>query len=156
MVLDAVLKTLHILAVVLWVGGMVFAHFYLRPSLVEFDPPTRLALMCAVLKRFFAHVIWASVIVLVTGLWMIGRAAKTMVQAGIDFSMPLGWTVMATLGVVMVIIFFVIRFRLYPPMVKAVSTADWPSAATALAHVRKWVTVNMVLGIIVVVVASMY
>ena len=53
MVLDALLKTLHVLAVVLWVGGMVFAHFYLRPSLTEFDPPTRLALMCSVLKRFF-------------------------------------------------------------------------------------------------------
>ncbi|MBC7202828.1 MAG: CopD family protein [Pusillimonas sp.] len=156
MVLDALLKTLHILAVVLWVGGMIFAHFYLRPSLAELDPPTRLGLMCGVLKRFFAHVLWASIIVLVSGLWMIGRAAKTMVQAGMDFNMPLSWTIMATLGIVMIIIFFVLRFRLYPPMVEAVSTADWPMAATALARVRRWVVVNMVLGLVVVVVASMY
>jgi|TARA_R100001143_G_scaffold58968_2_gene57296 uncharacterized membrane protein len=156
MVLDSLLKTLHILAVLLWVGGMVFAHFYLRPSLAEFDPPTRLALMSNVLKRFFAHVLWASLVVLVTGLWMIGRAAKTMVQAGLDFNMPVSWTIMATLGIVMVVIFFVIRFRLYPPMTEAVSTADWPSAAVALGRVRKWVTVNMVLGLIVVVVASMH
>mgnify|MGYP003140966590 CR=1 FL=1 len=99
MVLDALLKTLHVLAVVLWVGGMVFAHFYLRPSLTEFDPPTRLALMCSVLKRFFGHVLWAALIVLATGLWMIGRAAKVMVQAGMEFNMPLAWTIMATLGV---------------------------------------------------------
>ena len=63
---------------------------------------------------------------------------------------------MATLGVVMIVIFFVIRFRFYPPMVEAVSTADWPSAAAALSRVRKWVTVNMVLGLVIVVVASMY
>ncbi|RIY38970.1 CopD family protein [Neopusillimonas maritima] len=156
MVLDALLKTLHVLAVVLWVGGMVFAHFYLRPSLTEFDPPTRLALMCSVLKRFFGHVLWAALIVLATGLWMIGRAAKVMVQAGMEFNMPLAWTIMATLGVVMIVIFFVIRFRFYPPMVEAVSTADWPSAAAALSRVRKWVTVNMVLGLVIVVVASMY
>ncbi len=150
------MKTLHVLAVVLWVGGMIFAHFYLRPSLAEFDPPTRLALMCGVLKRFFAHVQWAAIIVLVTGLWMIGRAAKALVQAGMEFNMPLSWTVMATLGIVMMIIFFIIRCRLYPPMAKAVSTADWPLAATALARVRKWVTVNMILGLIVIVVALMH
>ena len=41
-------------------------------------------------------------------------------------------------------------------MAKAVSTADWPLAATALARVRKWVTVNMILGLIVIVVALMH
>ena len=29
----ALLKAVHVLAVVLWVGGMAFAHFFLRPAL---------------------------------------------------------------------------------------------------------------------------
>ena len=28
----ATLKLLHILAIVVWIGGMVFAHFFLRPA----------------------------------------------------------------------------------------------------------------------------
>ena len=32
--------TLHLLAVVIWVGGMFFAHFMLRPSAIEkLEPP---------------------------------------------------------------------------------------------------------------------
>ena len=43
---------------------------------------------------------------------MIGRVAKTSVQSGGSFSMPLTWTVMASLGVVMVALFGHIRFSL--------------------------------------------
>ena len=38
----ALLKALHVLAVVLWVGGMAFAHFFLRPALATLEPPQRL------------------------------------------------------------------------------------------------------------------
>ena len=34
----------HILAAVIWVGGMFFAHMVLRPSAGLLDSPTRLAL----------------------------------------------------------------------------------------------------------------
>ena len=47
-------KLLHLLAVLLWVGGMFFAHFILRPAAVEaLEAPQRLKLMDAVLRRFF-------------------------------------------------------------------------------------------------------
>ena len=29
----ATLKTLHVLSIIVWIGGMVFAHFFLRPPL---------------------------------------------------------------------------------------------------------------------------
>ncbi|EFK95682.1 membrane protein [sediment metagenome] len=45
----ALLKALHVLAVVLWVGGMAFAHFFLRPALATLEPPHRLRLMHVVL-----------------------------------------------------------------------------------------------------------
>ena len=50
--LMALLKAAHVLAVVVWVGGMAFAHFFLRPSLVLLEPPSRVKLMHAVLFAF--------------------------------------------------------------------------------------------------------
>ena len=37
------LKTLHVLAIVVWIGGMVFAHFFLRPAAARLEPPVRCA-----------------------------------------------------------------------------------------------------------------
>ncbi len=58
---------LHALAAAIWVGGMAFAHFCLRPSVRMLDPPQRLTVMAAVLGRFFAFVWGAIVTLLVTG-----------------------------------------------------------------------------------------
>ena len=49
------LKLIHVLAVILWVGGMAFAHFFLRPSLQTLEAPVRLRLLHAVMKRFFGR-----------------------------------------------------------------------------------------------------
>ena len=42
---EIVLKTLHVSSLIVWIGGMVFAHFFLRPSLAVLEPPQRLALV---------------------------------------------------------------------------------------------------------------
>ena len=65
--LYAILKTLHLLSVIVWIGGMVFAHFFLRPALAQFEPPVRVRLMHAVLARFFGAVLVAVALVLATG-----------------------------------------------------------------------------------------
>ncbi len=41
----ATLKTLHVLSIIVWIGGMVFAHFFLRPAFAQLKPPVRLRLM---------------------------------------------------------------------------------------------------------------
>ena len=87
------LKLVHVLSIIVWVGGMVFAHFFLRPAAQSLEPPQRVRLMHDVLQRFFAAVTAAVVLVLGSGLWMIGRAAKQAVQTGGVFSMPLDWTI---------------------------------------------------------------
>ncbi|MCY1375181.1 Copper resistance protein D [compost metagenome] len=78
---------------------------------------------------------------------MIGRVAKESVQAGLSFNMPLGWTVMATLGILMVVIFGHIRFALFKRLTRAVSASDWPAGGAALASIRTWVGVNLILGV---------
>lgn len=151
----AILKTLHLFAIIVWIGGMVFAHFFLRPAIGVLEPATRVRLMHTVLGRFFNAVLAAATLTLVTGVWMIGRMAKQMVQAGVGFNMPLEWTVMATLGIVMVLIFGHIRFSLYKRLNRAVQALDWSAGAAALAQIRLWVVVNLVLGVLIVLVTML-
>ena len=150
--LYAALKTLHLLTIIVWIGGMVFAHFFLRPALVHLEPPARLRLMQDVLGRFFSAVVLAVVLVWVSGTWMIGRVAKQTVQAGAHFTMPVEWMIMAALGGVMTLVFVYIRWVLYSRLGRAVSAADWPAGSAALAGIRQWVSVNLVIGVVIVLV----
>jgi uncharacterized membrane protein len=153
--LYATLKTLHLLSIIVWIGGMVFSHFFLRPAAAMLEPQVRLRLMHDVLGRFFRAVLWASLLVLGSGLWMLGRVARQVVQSGGRFEMPLSWTIMTVLGIAMVAIFMHIRFALFRRLGRAVAAADWAAGATALAQIRTWVALNLGLGIVVVVVTLM-
>lgn len=148
----AALKLAHVLAVVVWIGGMVFAHFFLRPAALKLEPPQRIRLMHGALQRFFAAVLVSIVVILVSGLWMIGRVAKESVQAGLGFNMPLDWTIMATLGIVMMAIFGHIRFALFKRLSKAVASSDWAAGGAALASIRTWVGINLAIGVVIIVV----
>lgn len=149
----AALKLIHVLAVVFWVGGMAFAHTCLRPSLQQLQAPERQRLMHAVLSRFFSGVLVAALLVLASGLWMIGRVAKESVQAGVSFAMPLDWIVMAVLGIAMIAIFGHIRFALFKRFTRAVMASDWALGGQVLASIRLWVLINLVIGVAVIAVA---
>lgn len=150
--IDAILKTVHVLSIVVWIGGMVFGHFFLRPAVAQLDPPVRLHLMHDVLGRFFQAVLVASLLTLFSGVWMLGRVAKQVVQSGGSFEMPLAWTVMAALGVAMVAIFIHIRFALFKGLGRAVAASEWSAGDVALAQIRTWVSINLGLGVLVLVV----
>jgi uncharacterized membrane protein len=66
--------------------------------------------------------------------------------------MPMEWMVMASLGVLMVLIFGHIRFALYKKLTRAVNAQDWPAGAAVLASIRTGVSVNLVLGVLIVLV----
>ncbi len=149
----AILQLIHVLAVVVWVGGMAFAHFFLRPAAQFLEPPLRIRLMHGVLQRFFAAVLVIIVLVLGTGLWMIGRVAKESVQAGLSFNMPLDWTIMLVLGIVMMAIFGHIRFALFKRLARAVEASDWPAGGAVLASIRTWVGINLAIGVVIIAVA---
>ena len=151
----ASLKTLHVLSIIVWIGGMVFAHFFLRPAVAPLEPSVRLRLMHDVLGRFFHAVLIASLLTLASGVWMLGRVARQVVQSGGSFEMPLSWTIMAVLGVVMVAIFMHIRFALYKRLSRAVAAAEWAAGGTAMAQIRKWVSINLGLGVLVLLVTLM-
>jgi uncharacterized membrane protein len=149
----ALLKVAHVLAIVLWVGGMLFAHFFLRPALVALEPAPRLRLMQAVLDRFLGAVLVAVLVVLSSGVMMIGEVRQQVLDTGGHFSMPLSWSVMAALGLLMTAVFGHVRWPLFKRLSRALETADLAAAAAALAQIRSWVMANLVIGLVVIVVA---
>ena len=148
----ATLKTLHLLSIIVWIGGMVFVHFFLRPVVAKLEPAVRLRLMHDVLGRFFQAVLAASLLTLVTGVWMLGRVAKQVVQSGGSFEMPLAWTLMAVIGVAMVAVFMHIRLVLYKRLSRAVGASDWVAGGAALEQTRNWIAINLGLGVLVLLV----
>lgn len=150
--LYAILKAVHVLSIILWIGGMAFAHLCLRPAAASLEPPVRLKLLHDVMGRFFGLVLWASLLTLGSGVWMLGRVAKQVVQSGGSFQMPWAWTAMAVLGVLMVAIFMHIRFALYKRLSHAVQASDWAAGGAAMAQIRQWVLVNLCIGVVVVLV----
>jgi uncharacterized membrane protein len=144
---DALLRTVHVLAVVLWVGGMAFAHFFLRPALATLEPPQRLRLMHALLGRFLAAVAVAIGLIAASGLWLIGRAAGVAAQGGGTFTWPPDWAVMTAVGTLMIALFGYIRTVLFARLARAVSASDWPAGGAALLHIRRWVGINLALGV---------
>jgi uncharacterized membrane protein len=150
--LYSVLQTVHVLSIIVWIGGMVFTHFFLHPAASQLQGPVKVRFMCDVLSRYFQAVLVVSLLTLASGVWMLGRVAKQAVQSGAGFDMPLAWTVMAVLGVLMVALFMHIRFVLYKRLVKAVAASDWAAGSAALVKIRSWVAVNLGLGVVVLLV----
>ena len=139
-----ILVMLHVLAVVIWVGGMLFAHMQLRPiAASQLEPPVRLKLWVGVFGRFFPWV-WASIItILVTGFWIIN------IYGGFK-GLGMHINVMMATGIIMMLIFFHVFFSPYKKLKMAVAAEDWPAAGAQLAQIRTLVGINMIRGVLTV------
>jgi uncharacterized membrane protein len=151
----AILRSIHLLAVVVWVGGMFFAHYCLRPAAAALEPPVRVTLMRDALRRFLDIVFVAALLVLLSGGWMITTTTRASTRAGLGFAMPIDWHVMVTLGVVMIAIYGYIRFAVFKALDRAVTAREWPAAAAALTRIRRLVVVNLVLAVVIIVVTRL-
>jgi len=151
----ALVKTLHLLAVVVWLGGMFFAHFCLRPAAMALPPAQRVPLMASALGRFFRAVAASIGLIFVSGGWMLWHVATNTHRTGAPFNMPLEWLVMTVLGVTMMLIFGHIRFALYKRLQRAVAAQDWPAGGEALVAIRGWVAINLAIGAVILLVVTM-
>lgn len=140
---------LHLLAAVIWVGGMFFAYMALRPvaaSLLE--PPLRLPLWSETFARFFPWV-WASVFTLLaTGLWMVFSVYGGFGKVGFHIHL------MTALGTLMILLYMHVFFAPYQGIKKALAAGDVPEAGRRLAQIRIIIAINLSLGLIVTVIAS--
>ena len=132
--------TLHLIGVIVWVGGMFFAHMALRPAVnAQLQPPVRLPLMHQILKVFFRWVWLSMVLILATGFWVFLGIMKG--QA------PMYIHLMAGFGLLMAGIFLYIYFAPFKAMGEALETNDLPKAGARMALIRRLIGINLILGL---------
>ena len=130
---------LHLAAAVFWMGGMAFMVLALRPAAhAQLQPPQRLPLMLQVMRRFFTVVIASIVVLLATGGPLLMQVPGA--QA------PRGWHVMASLGVLMVLVFGHIFFGPFRRARAAVAAQDWPEGGKRMNQIALLVKVNLAIG----------
>lgn len=144
----ALFKLMHLLSVLIWVGGMFFAYVVLRPAALEvLEAPQRLRLWDAVLRRFFNWVWVAMGVSLVSGLYMIYLyGGVTHVPHYVHF--------MLVSGVAMMTIFGYVFFVCYVPLSLYVAKQHWMEAGEQLVWIRRLVGLNLVLGLLTVCVVK--
>jgi uncharacterized membrane protein len=151
----AILRSIHLLAVIAWVGGMFFVIACLRPAVAVLEPPQRIALMRATLARFIDIAGVAALLVLASGAWMIATTTRTTVKAGIGVALPIDSLAMVVLGLFMIVVYGYIRLVPWKRLQHAADARAWPDAAAALARIRALVILNVVLGLAIVVVTRL-
>jgi uncharacterized membrane protein len=139
---------LHLISVVVWVGGMFFAYLALRPVAASvLEPPQRLTLWAGVFDKFFPWV-WLSVaLILGSGLYMIDLMAW--------FEAPYFVLVMFASGVVMMLIFAHVFFAPYKRLKRAVANQDWKTGGTALGQIRMMIGINLGIGLLTITVSML-
>lgn len=141
------LKLLHLAAAIVWLGGMSFMLLALRPAAQALlEGPVRARLMGRVWQRFFIAVWLAIAVLLASGSHLYAAAFRAAREASGVGSVPLGWQMMALLGVAMMLIFGHIHFAGFRRFKRAVAAEQWPQAAQAAAQIHKLVITNFVLG----------
>ena len=149
MSINSVTIVLHMLSVVVWVGGMFFAYMCLRPvAAAQLEPPARLTLWVGTFGKFFPFVWLSVVLLLLTGYMMIFNLFGGMGNA------PLYVHLMNGVGSVMILIYMHVFFAPYGRLKKAVAAQDWPSGGKSLAQIRVLVGVNTTLGLLTIIIAA--
>ncbi len=140
-------KLAHLVAAILWMGGMAFMLLALRPAAVKLlEPPARLMLMGAVWKRFFLVVMVSIVTLFASGSHLYTATFRAIKAATGQGSVPLGWNVMLVLGLLMMLIFGHIYFAGYARFKRAIAGQDWPLAGKAAAQIHTLMVTNFALG----------
>ncbi|MCB1887027.1 MAG: CopD family protein [Rhodocyclaceae bacterium] len=129
---------LHLIGVIVWVGGMAFAYVCLRPAAGALSPADRLSLWRGVFQRFFP-LVWVSIgLILFSGI-------GTLVKVGFAHA-PMAWHVMMVVGLVMIGVYVTLWLGPWPQLKQAVEEQDWARGAKALNAIRQRVALNLGLG----------
>ncbi len=139
---------LHLLATVIWVGGMFFAYKILRPACVDIATPVKMRLWVASLRGFFRWV-WLAVFIL-----PISGTAMAIKSHGHMLSAPWPVHAMLALGCLMILIFLIAYAGPWRLLQSSLLHSDWPDANLALGRIRRAVGFNLLIGIVTIALAA--
>ena len=145
-------KILHLIAGIVWMGGMTFMLFALRPAaLVVLDAQPRAILMGQVWQRFYGLVLVAIVALFSTGTHLYTTTFRATKLATGQGGVPIGWNIMLLLGIAMMLIFGHIYFAGFKKYKRSVAIGDWPVAAKAAGLIHTMTLINFTLGWLAIV-----
>lgn len=139
---NATAQFIHLLAVVLWIGGIVFLDGFVAPALRRAidQPRPRAQLLYLLFRNFFAAIWGAGAALVITGYGMV------LLRGGFGALSAAQW-VMVVLGSGMVLLALYIFFVPFLRMRSAVRRADWDAACAQAGQIRRLSTVNIVLAV---------
>ncbi|WP_238342682.1 CopD family protein [Polaromonas vacuolata] len=137
------MKLLHLFAAIVWLGGISFMLYALRPTATALmQAPERLTLTAAVLQRFFIMVWLTIALLLLSGVYMLTSVGMK--------NAPAGWHVMLTLGLVMMALFGHLYFGPFRRLKLAVVASNWEEAGRRAGQVSTLAATNLALGAIAI------
>ena len=141
----ALAYSLHVLAALIWVGGMFFAWMILRPAAITaLEGPARLKLWVEVFQRFFVWV-WVAVVILpISGVGLLQMRFNGFETA------PRYVQIMMGLYIVMVALFIRIQSLQLPELRKAIEAQAWADGAAVMGRIRRLVGCNLIVGLVLV------
>lgn len=140
--------TLHVLAAVVWVGGMFFAYIALRPATASLETPQRLNLWAQVFTQFFPWVWMSVVLLLISGYGIIFGFYAGMANIGLHIHLMQG------IGIIMMLLFGHIYFGPFRRLKQAVTAQDWSKGGVKLNEMRLLISINLILGIVVIIIGA--
>jgi copper resistance protein D len=156
---------IHVLAAIVWLGGMFFISLVLVPSLRKLEPPIKRTEILSATARRFSLVSWIAILVLLTTgvINSVNRGITIhIISSGELFSSHFGviLTFKVFLVLVMILISAIHDFILGPKLIKLTEIdRPGPDSMKSLAKKRKVVSwlarINAFIGIIVVACAVM-
>ncbi len=146
------IKLLHLIAGIVWMGGMTFMLVALRPAaFATMEPQQRARLILEVWRRFFAVVLGAIVVLFITGTNLYTTAFRVAKAATGEGSVPLGWNLMLIAGITMMLIFGHIYFAGFRRYRRALDAGEWPKVGAMAAQIHVLMITNFTLGWIAII-----
>ncbi|MCG0994239.1 hypothetical protein LHT11_03355 [Acetobacter indonesiensis] len=142
-ILWSLILALHIISIVVWIGGAAYATIILRPSLSLLDATQRNSVHLQTLGRFFRMLMHVIPTVLITGWLMI-------IHEGGFAHAPWTTNVMQLLGLIMAGLFVRVQMGPYQKARRAIR----PQPAT-FDSIRNQILVIVALGLLTILVAAL-
>ncbi len=138
--ITAIANWFHVLAILIWIGGMFYTLFVLRPSLSVLGEEKGKFVVTA-MGRFFPLVWLAIILLFITG----GYRVQYHIHSGIFVSKLVIYTIM-------VLVFSYIYFGLF----RKLRTAEKLEKPKIIANITKLIQLNFGLGLLVIFLIELY
>ena len=148
-----IISFFHLLATVIWIGGMAYFILILSPSLIAIEPPQREKLTAMAAKRF-AITAWICILVLIiTGLLMTPKG----IYFNLHETFGLLINIKILLFIIMLVVGIIVATVLFPIMKKlSPKPGEKPSAGFIKIQKRMSLLalINLILGILILLIMS--